>query len=98
MLGKRKTCSEIFSLFNFPADIDECALNIDSCDITANCTNTVGSYTCTCNTGYSGDGFTCTGEIQIMVFSSTSQQSLCHGVVSVVRLSVRLLVFFLFTQ
>ena len=42
-------------------DIDECTLSIDSCDNNATCNNTVGSYTCTCNIGYTGDGFTCTG-------------------------------------
>ena len=39
-------------------DIDECADN--PCHANATCTNTVGGYTCTCNTGYSGDGTTCT--------------------------------------
>ena len=42
-------------------DIDECTLSIDSCDNNATCNNTVGSYTCTCDIGYTGDGFTCTG-------------------------------------
>jgi len=26
------------------------------------CVNTVGSYTCACKPGYSGDGTSCTGE------------------------------------
>ncbi|XP_028390942.1 uncharacterized protein LOC114515803 isoform X4 [Dendronephthya gigantea] len=38
-------------------DIDEC-LN-DPCDDNAKCTNTKRSFTCECNTGYTGDGFTC---------------------------------------
>ena len=41
------------------ADINECTLNIDDCDINGFCTNTDGSYTCTCNSGYNGDGFVC---------------------------------------
>ncbi|WP_437933073.1 EGF domain-containing protein [Sorangium sp. So ce341] len=41
-------------------DIDECALGTDDCDANAACTNTPGSFTCACNTGYSGDGTTCT--------------------------------------
>ena len=46
-------------------DIDECAdATLNNCDVNAFCTDTVGSYTCTCNTGYTGDGFTCTGESQ----------------------------------
>ena len=26
------------------------------------CVNTVGSYTCHCNNGYTGDGFVCIGK------------------------------------
>ena len=32
-----------------------------SCHEDANCTNTKGSFFCTCHTGYSGDGVTCVG-------------------------------------
>ena len=41
------------------ADIDECDEN--SCDTNADCINTTGSFTCTCNQGYSGNGLTCIG-------------------------------------
>jgi hypothetical protein len=41
-------------------DVDEC-LN-DPCDVNAQCINTKRSFRCECNTGYSGDGFTCTGK------------------------------------
>ena len=46
----------------FKTDIDECAVGIDSCAHT--CTNTVGSYTCSCRSGYrlASDGWTCIGE------------------------------------
>ena len=38
-----------------------------SCDMNAECTNTDGSYTCSCLAGYSGDGLsTCDG---IFMFS-----------------------------
>lgn len=40
-------------------DIDECALNMGICDSNATCTNSVGAFACTCNSGYSGDGMTC---------------------------------------
>ena len=37
-------------------DINECDTN--RCDSNAVCTDTVGSYMCTCNVGFSGDGLT----------------------------------------
>ena len=42
-------------------DIDECTKGTDSCDVNAVCTNTRGSYNCTCEDGFSGDGINCTG-------------------------------------
>ena len=41
------------------ADIDECTENASICDLNANCTDIDGSFTCTCKTGYTGDGDTC---------------------------------------
>ena len=43
-------------------DINECSDNSENCDVNAICNNTVGSYNCTCNPGYTGNGTTCTGE------------------------------------
>ncbi|CAH3184464.1 unnamed protein product [Porites lobata] len=40
-------------------DIDECGASSPVCDINANCSNTRGSYICTCRAGYTGDGKTC---------------------------------------
>ena len=42
-------------------DTDECSEGLDTCASTATCTNTEGSYNCSCDTGYHGDGFTCNG-------------------------------------
>ena len=33
------------------------------CGMNANCTNTEGSYKCTCTNGFTGDGSNCSGEI-----------------------------------
>ena len=49
--------------YNFALDIDECSSNSNSCDVNAVCNNILGSYTCTCKAGYSGDGQSCTGEL-----------------------------------
>lgn len=40
-------------------DIDECA-GANECDANATCANQSGTYQCTCNPGYAGDGRTCT--------------------------------------
>ncbi|XP_071104963.1 protein kinase C-binding protein NELL2-like [Haliotis cracherodii] len=47
---------------NCEKDIDECVPSAHSCDTNADCTNTEGSFTCTCKSDYVGDGETCTGK------------------------------------
>ena len=42
-------------------DIDECTAGKDDCDQNADCANTDGSFKCTCNKGFTGDGTTCKG-------------------------------------
>jgi len=60
-----------FSEFNFckmncqTTDINECALSTDNCASPASgglCTNIVGSFTCSCITGYTGNGIICSGK------------------------------------
>ena len=45
----------------FILDVDECTDGDHDCNANAKCDNTVGSFNCTCNGGYSGDGVTCAG-------------------------------------
>ena len=45
-------------MYSFIIDIDECLVP-DVCDINAQCDNTHGNFTCTCNTGYTGNGVSC---------------------------------------
>ena len=48
-------------------DIDECATGHDMCD--HNCTNTPGSYVCTCYEGYYEDGHRCIGIVKWMNYN-----------------------------
>ncbi|MFK7928828.1 MAG: trypsin-like serine protease [Myxococcota bacterium] len=44
------------------ADIDECALGLDTCGDNGACENTVEAYTCDCDPGFAFDGDTCAAE------------------------------------
>ena len=57
------TCLYTLKHYNFNADVDECSDQYSfPCHSEAFCNNTFGSFTCTCLTGYSGDGMTCNGK------------------------------------
>ena len=44
-------------------DIDECLESLDNCDVNyGSCNNTIGSFTCTCVSGFSGDGTNCSSK------------------------------------
>ena len=48
------------------ADINECESDdLNNCHENAQCINMEGSFTCSCNPGYTGDGVNCTSELLI---------------------------------
>ena len=63
-------------------DIDECGASSPVCDINANCSNTRGSYICTCRTGYTGDGKTCQGRIKGRFTVITTKMADSQGLVT----------------
>jgi len=58
-----------FGISKKSTDNDECSNSNGDCDEQATCTNTIGSFTCKCKTGYSGDGFNCYGILYCFHFS-----------------------------
>ena len=74
MLNKAVACDKEFLLILkpvcflyisqiFSTDINECIRGSTECHDNATCTNTDGTYECTCDIGFSGDGFNCTSEL-----------------------------------
>ena len=66
---ERTECNVLFTystMYIHPADINECELETYPCHSNANCTDTEGSFNCTCNEGFEGNGFYCAGTICII--------------------------------
>ncbi|XP_068735863.1 EGF-like repeat and discoidin I-like domain-containing protein 3 [Montipora capricornis] len=61
-------CKAGFTGRDCEKDIDECSSE-NECHVYATCKNTIGSYNCTCQNGYEGDGTNCTA----CVFAFDSQ-------------------------
>ena len=53
-------------------DIDECLGS--PCDESATCSNTAGSFSCACNSGFSGNGTACSGmPVLLSIFRTSSK-------------------------
>lgn len=49
--------------FFFTLDLDECTTGTHNCSTHAWCNNTEGSFSCSCRSGFKGDGINCTGKL-----------------------------------
>ena len=82
-------------------DIDECITDTDNCDTNAVCTNTPGSFTCSCNDGYIGNGLTCMGKQPCMDTQHTcalTQSACLHAEAPTPRLPTSVLVISITTS
>ena len=69
LVGYQPTGSSLSVLSHhlYALDINECMDGTGSCDGNATCVNIMGSYSCSCQPGYSGDGITCSGRANIVI-------------------------------
>ena len=64
----RETLIEMFPQILF-LDIDECVTKTDNCDTNAACGNNEGSFSCSCNIRFSGNGTFCQAETILIVYN-----------------------------
>ena len=71
--------SHIFFLVIVTVDINECA-GENNCSENSNCTNTLGSYQCSCHDGYldEGNGYTCTGMLLFILILYSASVRCCN--------------------
>ena len=57
-------------------DIDECDTGVGThnCSNNGTCADVDGSYSCSCDDGYTGDGFNCTSK-----YTTETSQQLCNS-------------------
>ena len=58
----------MFSFFYVLSDFDECSLEPNPCGDNTDCTNTEGSYSCSCKKGFTGNVLACKGMCSLTVF------------------------------
>ena len=79
-------------------DVNECAKDEHNCHVDGYCTNTDGSFVCTCQNAYTGDGVMCSGELRSSLLSLEGWGGVGWGRFtcdSIIWLSFMHMVFFL---
>ena len=59
----------------FRLDIPECLLGSHDCHVNATCRDIPGSFECTCNEGFTGDGRDCQGTVVYELYLWRHDQS-----------------------
>ena len=73
-----------FFLLDRHIDVNECSNStLNNCVVTlATCTNTIGSYYCTCKLGYSGNGTVCVDVNECLLGTNNcAPQATCHNTI-----------------
>ena len=69
LLEIKEKCLKAHVIFVLLSDFDECNLVYNNCTKGgANCTNTLGSFNCTCQTRYFWNGMKCEGLFTLILF------------------------------
>ena len=55
----------------YSSDIDECTTGVAQCHYNASCVNFPGSFSCVCDSGYTGDSIVCNGKLYVNIVSIT---------------------------
>ena len=71
---------DILADMTFSIDINECDLETDTCHVNATCTDTIGSYECTCNSGFEGNGVNCASKDKFQRNHHTVKLTFIHSV------------------
>jgi len=73
VMQNSRSLKEAFDFLFIAPDIDECSIDPSPCDENANCTNSAGSYSCSCKQGFSGNGAVCEGMQENVIFYKCEQ-------------------------
>ena len=81
--------------FNYHSDADECLNNSHNCSENANCTNTEGSFNCSCKPGYIGNGHNCSGWFLAFLGIEVNYKKLLLALFIIISFSYSVIIYLL---